>query len=104
MARTKTTDNRGTQIINVPIRFQIGALRINWEMVHDKGNTQFVAFSPDRGPDPKYMELCEGWELVRRYLKLRVDDEESILKFLVAHGLFHLPKTEWCGTTMGPPR
>jgi hypothetical protein len=83
-------NNRGTHIVNVPIRFHIGALRINWEIVHENGTTLFVAFWPAQG-DPKYIELCEGWELVRRYLKLRVDDEESILKFLVAHGLFQSP-------------
>jgi len=51
-----------------------------------------MAFTSVKGESPKYIELCEGWELVRRYLKLRVDDEESILEFLRAHGLFEVPR------------
>ncbi len=90
MARTNNTSNRGTQIIDVPIQFHIGASRLNWEIVHESGTALFVGSLSDGALE--YIELNDAWELVRRYLKLRADDEESILEFLAIHGWFEAPE------------
>jgi hypothetical protein len=91
MARMKKADNRGTLTAKIPIQFHIRSSKINWEIVHQNGETFFVGNAPS-GQTLKSVDLGEGWELVRRYLTVRAEDEHSILEFLVAHGWFHSPE------------
>lgn len=96
MARTKQVNNRGTKLVNVPIQFHIGSSRIDWDIVHQNGEALFVGSSPSGSGQPlKNIDLGDGWELVRRYLTVREEDEHSILEFLVAHGWFHAPEGSW---------
>jgi hypothetical protein len=91
---TKKANNRGTLAPKIPIRFHIRSCKINWEIVHQNGETLFVGSSPSESA-LKNIDLGEGWELVRRYLTVRAEDEHSILEFLVAHGWFQSPEGSW---------
>jgi hypothetical protein len=86
-------NNRGTQLISVPIRFHSRATKFHWEIAHENGSTWFVGGAPPR-IDVGNTDLGDGWELVRRFLTLRSEDEESILEFLIAHGQFRSPIQE----------
>lgn len=90
MGRTKIAHNRGTQLVNVPIQFHIQTRRINWQIVRENSNTMFVG-SCLSGVTLENIDPGDGWELVRRYLSVRTEDEQSILEFLVAYGEFEPP-------------
>jgi hypothetical protein len=89
--RIKMTDNRGT-VVSIPIRFHVGSFRLNWRVVHDRDTTLFVG-SALGGTTGEGIELGDGWELVRRYLSVIAEDEQSILGFLVAHGRVEFPRS-----------
>jgi hypothetical protein len=91
MGRTKTTNNRGTPLINIPIQFHIGSVKLYWQTVQDKGMTLFVGnwFS---GVTLENIDLGDGWELVRRYLSVKPTDKESVLEFLKECGEFKAPE------------
>jgi hypothetical protein len=90
MRRTKTTHNRGTHLITVPIQFHIRSHRLEWQIVHKDGATLFVG-GAQSGVTLENVRLGDGWDLVRQYLSVRPQDDQSILEFLTAHGSFEAP-------------
>jgi hypothetical protein len=81
--------NRGTKLIRIPIQIHIGSYKLNWRIVRDGDKTLFAG-SVKVGPaDP--IGLGDAWDLVRRYLSVIPEDEQSVLDFLVAHGEFDPP-------------
>jgi hypothetical protein len=91
MRRTKMHNNRGTQLMSIPIQFHIGSNELNWQIVHEGGVT-FFAGSCFTAVPLENIRLGDGWELVRQYLSATPGDEQSVLEFLVAHGTFEAPK------------
>jgi hypothetical protein len=85
------TNNRGTRFVSVPIRFHLRSVRLNWQIVYDGGATLFAGKCLS-GVLLENIDLGDGWELVRRFLSVRVKDEQSIVEFLGAHGNFAMPE------------
>jgi hypothetical protein len=84
-------DNRGTLLINVPIHFHVGSVKLNWQIVREGGLTLFAG-SCFTVVTLENIPLGDGWELVRKYLSVKPEDERSVLEFLVAHGRFAAPE------------
>jgi hypothetical protein len=76
--------------MRIPIQFHIGSFKVNWQIVRD-GETTLFAGSCKVGP-AEYIPLGDAWELVRQYLSVMPEDEQSVLEFLVGHGQFDPPK------------
>jgi len=87
--------NRGTQLVNVPIRFRTYSYALDWEIIRKNEGTVFEGsrLSPLFAAH-KAEKLGDGWELIRRFLSLDGDDDEAILKFLMAYGQFLSPMAE----------
>jgi hypothetical protein len=89
MRRTKTTNNRGTQLMSLPVHVHIGSYRLNWYVVRDRGTTLFAGtWSQSRLEN---LHLGDGWELVRKYLSVVPEDEHAVLEFLLSSGRFNPP-------------
>jgi len=84
------TNNRGTTFVKIPIRFRQSLYLIDWAVVNENGVPVFEGSSP-KGQSLPGGPFVDGWELVRRFLVINPNDEQSVLKFLVAHGRFKMP-------------
>lgn len=89
MRRTKNTHNRGTQLMSVPLYFHMGSYRLNWYIVRHLGTTRLAGTSS--ASRLENLDLGDGWELVRKYLSIVPQDEQSVVEFLTATGKFHPP-------------
>src|ERR1019366_7057876 len=83
------TDNRGTQLVSIPIRFHLRSVKLNWQIVHDGDTAVFAGSWP--GGAMENIDLGDGWELVRGYLSVSSQNEQQVREFLVAHGRVNLP-------------
>ncbi len=82
--------NRGTQNIMVPVQFHTGSYRLNWQTVR-RGETVLFAGCWFYGR-MENLSLGESWELVRSFLSVDPEDEQSVLDFLAANGQFKAPE------------
>lgn len=82
-------NNRGTQLMRIPIHIHIGSCKLNWRIVRNGGATLFAG-SCRTGPLDN-IPLGDAWDLVRRYLSVTPGDEQSVLDFLIVHGEFDPP-------------
>lgn len=96
------TNNRGTQLLNIPIRFRAYSLQPDWEIVRTKAETVFEGSLPTLVA-LKSENLGDEWELVRRFLRLDSADDSAILNFLMAYGEFKSPiDPEWERAAVAP--
>lgn len=91
--RIKTTPNRGTQLVNVPIRIHNLASELIWEVVHAKGEILFEGSARPGEVMTKHHLGDDSMKIVRRFLAIDPKDEKSILRFLVDFGEFRSPVT-----------
>lgn len=101
MERTKIVNNRGTELINVPIQFHMWSVRLNWQIVR-LGKDTLVAGSCFSGVTMENIDLGDGWELVRHFLSVTSEDEQSVLEFLMTRGRFDPPKGSITTTHVKP--
>jgi hypothetical protein len=85
-------NNRGTPLVNFPIHFHIGSVKLNWQIVQKDGASRFAGSCRVSGVKLENVDLGDGWELVRQFLSVRPGDEQAILAFLASHGMFEAPK------------
>jgi hypothetical protein len=90
MRRIKMDNNRGTHI-NIPIQFHLVAYERKWQIVRVARDTLFAATQFSSVP-MDLIPIDDGWELVRRFFSVNYQEEQAVLKFLVAHGNFEMPE------------
>ena len=84
------TNNRGTRLFRVPIRFDLQQSLCEWQIVTGKdGGSCFQAREKPGHNEEK--QFTAGWDLVRRFLSIDTDDENAILTFLEDTGDFGSP-------------
>jgi hypothetical protein len=90
--RTKVTHNRGTQLVRVPVRIHNFASVLIWQAFHEKGEI-LLEGSAKPGPLTRRHLGDEAMRIVRKFLALDPEDENSVLQFLVYYGEFRSPVT-----------
>jgi hypothetical protein len=85
------TNNRGTNTLSLLLQFHIGSVKLNWQIVPGSesplfAGTWFWNITMENIP------LGNAWKLVRRFLSVIPTDEDSVLQFVIDHGMFKAPR------------
>jgi hypothetical protein len=83
-------NKRGTQLVRIPIQFHIGSYKLDWKIVRVGDAVMFAGICSTSPLE--HIPFGDAWELVRQYLSVKADDEQSVLEFLEVHGEFDMPK------------